>query len=419
MLAPLAHSGVRIFLFDFGILEARIAADPGQYGFASAGGCQAVLGIPGCLASSQAVQNSFFFFNAVHPTSAAMALIATFMANQIDAPETVVPQGSIATSIARSFSTSVLGRLDAYRSFQGAGMSPPVAMAMAYDLPSVALGPPAQESRWSIYGNVEYASGSRDRQFLSAGYDYTAVGGTVGVEYRVDPRLRLGGVFGYSAPDVSLDVQNAHDHIDAYGIAGYASLTDVNWFGDALVAYGRQDHALDRRGVTDVIHGSTSADTITVAGHGGYLFDIGPLRAGPIVGLDYTHAAIDGYTETGDALLVMTVARQSLDALTGDVGVQLRYPFQLGPIPVSPYLNLTAEHDFLGSGRTVTTTLVTAPLLPVLTPVPDDRHTYGKLAAGIAAAITEHVSATVNVATTFARPGGNDLAVSGGIKVSF
>ncbi|HLJ20730.1 MAG TPA: autotransporter domain-containing protein [Stellaceae bacterium] len=419
MLAPLARSGVRIFLFDFGILEARIAADPGQYGFASAGGCQAILGIPGCLGSSQAVQNSFFFFNAVHPTSAAMAVIATYMANQVDAPETVVPQGSIASSIARNFSTSVLGRLDAYRTFEGAGMSAPVAMAMAYDMPSQALGPPAQESQWSIYGNVEYASGSRDRQFLSAGYDYSAVGGTVGVEYRVDPRLRLGGVFGYSAPDVGLDVQNAHDHIDAYGIAGYASLTDINWFGDALVGFGRQDHALDREGVLGLIRGSTSADTIAVAGHGGYLVNIGPLRAGPIAGIDYTHATIDGYTETGDALLVMTVARQSLDALTGDAGVQLRYPLQLGPIPVSPYLNLTAEHDFLGSGRTVTTTLVTAPLLPVLTPVPDDRHTYGKLAVGIAAAVTERVSATATVATTFARPGGNDLSVSGGIKVSF
>ena len=377
------------------------------------------LGIPGCLGSSQAVQNSFFFFNAVHPTSAAMAVIATYMANQVDAPETVVPQGSIATSVARDFSTSVLGRLDAYRTFQGAGMSAPVAMAMAYDLPSHGAGTPPQESQWSVYGNVEYASGNRDRQFLSAGYDYTAVGGTLGVEYRVDPRLRFGGVFGYAAPDVSLDIQNAHDHIDAYGIAGYASFTDINWFSDALVGFGLQDHALDRQGVLGLIHGSTSADTISVAGHGGYLVDIGPLRAGPIAGVDYTHAVIDGYTETGDKLLVMTVARQSLDMLTGDVGVQVRYPFQLGTIPVSPYLNLTAEHDFLGSGRTVTTTLVTAPLLPVLTPVPDDRHTYGKLAAGLAAVLTERISATVNVATTFARPNGNDLSVSGGLKVSF
>jgi phospholipase/lecithinase/hemolysin len=48
LLAPLANSGVRIFLFNFEILQARIAANPGQYGFASAGGCQATLGVNGC-----------------------------------------------------------------------------------------------------------------------------------------------------------------------------------------------------------------------------------------------------------------------------------------------------------------------------------------------------------------------------------
>ena len=32
-LAPLAHAGVRIFLFDFAVLQERLAADPGQYGF--------------------------------------------------------------------------------------------------------------------------------------------------------------------------------------------------------------------------------------------------------------------------------------------------------------------------------------------------------------------------------------------------
>jgi len=171
------------------------------------------------------------------------------------------------------------------------------------------------------------------------------------------------------------------------------SRTKSNRLGDALVAFGRENRALDRQGVLDVIHGGTSADTIPMAGHGGYLVDIGTLRAGPIAGIDYTHAAIDCYIETGEKLLTMTFARQSLDALTGDVGVQLRYLFQLDRIPLSPCLNLIAEHDFLGSGRTVTTTLVTAPLLPVL----DDRDTYGKLAAGIAAVLTERISATVNV----------------------
>jgi hypothetical protein len=53
----------------------------------------------------------------------------------------------------------------------------------------------------------------------------------------------------------------------------------------------------------------------------------------------------------------------------------------------------------------------------VLTPVPGESSTYGKIAAGVAARIGGTVSATVNAETTFAREGGNGLFVSGGIKV--
>jgi uncharacterized protein YhjY with autotransporter beta-barrel domain/lysophospholipase L1-like esterase len=427
LLAPAARSGVRIFLFDFGTLQARVAADPGLYGFASAGGCQALLGQNTCLASSYAVQNSYFYFNDVHPTSAAMALIARYMANQIDAPLTVVSQGSLATGMATNFANSVLGRLDAYRGSGGFGGGS--AMAMAYagptkalpakDMPIKAARPAAPESRWSVYGDVDYASGSFDRQFLAAGYDYEAVGGTFGIEYRFDPRLRLGGVLGYAAANVDLDVQKAHDRINSYQLALYGSFTDINWFADALLAYGRHDYALDRQGVIDVIHASTGADTFTIAGKARYLVDVGRVRAGPIAGFDYTHAGIAAYTETGDSLITMMVDRQALDDLTGDAGLQVRFPFFLGRGMYSPFVNLTAEHAFLGSGRNVITTLVTAPLLPVLTPVPDGGRTYGKVAAGIAMAVAGNLSATVKAATTFARTGGNEAAVSSGIKLAF
>ncbi len=412
LLAPLARSGVRIFLFDDPILQARVAADPGRYGFASAGGCQSTLGVAGCLAASWDVQNSFFYFNN-HPTSAAMTLIGRYMANQIDAPLTVVPQGRVIDSIAANFVGSTFGRLDAYRTFEafGRGMSP----AMPTKAPVTA----APDSRWSVYGEANYATGSLDRQSFAAGYDYRAIGGTLGIEYRVDPKLRVGAVLGTSTPDVNVGVQNAHDRINSYQLAGYGLFTDTSWFADALVAYGRHRLDLDRQGVIDLVRAGTNADTFVAAARAGYLVDIGAIRVGPIAGLAYTRAVIQAYGETGDSLITMAVDRQALDNLTGDAGLQLRLPFLLGRGVYSPFVNVTAEHDFLGNGRTVTTTQVTTPLLPVLTPVPDRDRTYGKVAAGVAAIIAGNVSATINASTTFARDGGNDLAVSSGIKVSF
>jgi hypothetical protein len=78
-----------------------------------------------------------------------------------------------------------------------------------------------------------------------------------------------------------------------------------------------------------------------------------------------------------------------------------------------------SEEDFLGAGRMVTTTQVTTPLLPVLTPVPSNNRVYGKVAAGVAASLGGNVSATLNAATTIAREGGNDFTVSCEISVSF
>ena len=115
----------------------------------------------------------------------------------------------------------------------------------------------------------------------------------------------------------------------------------------------------------------------------------------------------------------MMVDGQSVDSLTGDVGFELRSPFAWGGNLYSPFVNVTAEKDFLGGDRVVTTTQVTTPLLPVLTPVPGNTRIYGQVAAGVAASLGGNVSASLNAATTFARQGGNDFSASLGIKVAF
>jgi outer membrane lipase/esterase len=418
LLQPLAQSGVRFFLFNFEILQQRINDNPGMYGFASVPGgftrCEAgnnngqpapanvALNVAGC-----------FYNNGVHPTAAAMTLIGNYMANQINAPTTVAPQAGISTGLLTGFSTSVFDRLEASRRFQPYGLGSALAA-----MPGKAVAPKDPAERWTVFGDVNYAGGSRDQQFYSAGYDYNSAGGYLGAEYRLDSNWRIGGLFGYSQPDVKLAIQDARNRIDAFQFAGFSSYTDAHWFADGIVAYGRHDYDLERRGIIDVIRASTSADLFTVAGKGGYLFDVGKLRVGPIAGLQYTYASIKGYTETGDVLLTMMVDRQTREALTGDAGVQFRYPLQLGDGIYTPFLNLTAAHDFLG-GHTVTTTLVSASLLPILTPVSVDGGTYGKVAAGVSALVATNVTATLTGTTSFARQGGNDAAVSGGVKVAF
>ena len=416
LLAPAARAGTRIFLFDYETLQARIVANPGQYGFASASGCQVALGIPGCITASTAVQNSYFYWDAIHPTSAGFALIARYMANQMDAPLTVAPQADVALTTATSFENAVFGRLDGYRSFAPYGMGNAMnAMAAHRDLPAKAR--PLQQPLATMVGlwRGQLCGGNRDAQNFLSSYDYRspAASGSSTGSTRISRRrcVRL------CAAERQPRGQNAHYKIDAFQIGSYGPTPRQTGL-PTVAAYGRQNFATDRQGIVDTIRGSTNADTFTLAGKAGYLFDAGKLRVGPIAGLSYINAQIAGFTETGDILLTNVVDRQRLENLTGSAGMQFRSPFAIGSALYSPFVNLTAEHDFIGSGRSLITTQVTTPLLPVLTPIDNRSQTYGKVAAGVAAVITDRVSATLNAVSTFARDG-NDFGVSGGVTAAF
>ena len=342
-----------------------------------------------------------FYENSVHPTGVAMALIARYMANQIDAPTTVAPQGAIVTGIADGFNQFVFGRLDVSRSFQPFGGAP-------LD----------QKDQWSVFSNVTYSDGSRDGEFYASNYNYSSAGGTVGIDYRVDRNWRLGGVFGYAQPEVRLGVQNAVDQVNAQQFAGYGSYADAHLFFDGLVAYGHQRYALQRDGIIDVIRADTNANVVTAAARSGYLFDLGAFRLGPLAGLTYTHAVIDAYAERGDLLLTMMVGRQTIDGLNGSAGVQVRLPIIAGTAFYSPFVNLVAEHGLGAGDRTLTTTLVSAPLLPILTPVASNAGANFKLSAGIAATVSANLTANVVAATRFGN-GSSGVSVSGGFNLAF
>jgi outer membrane lipase/esterase len=91
------------------------------------------------------------------------------------------------------------------------------------------------------------------------------------------------------------------------------------------------------------------------------------LQMRPVGGLVYARSRVGAYTETGDPLLTFVVGDQLLDSLVGSVGVQSRFPLVTGGRVMSPYLNITAEHDFLDGSRTILATETQSPLLPILT----------------------------------------------------
>jgi uncharacterized protein YhjY with autotransporter beta-barrel domain len=365
------------------------------------------------------LQNQFYLGpDGLHLTSGGFALVADYMANIVLAPDTIAVQPALTTAVTNNFTGAVLGRLDAMReqnsvadlraAQQGAGLKDLGQEPARYSPPS----------RFTVYVMGTIAAGSRSDASDLSGLDYDARSGTVGIEYRISPGGIVGLAGNYTSTNAHLD-RGASVDVDAVQVAGYASYSSRHWFADALFGFGHHDVQMSRPGVIDMVRGDTDADTLAAVARGGYLFDFGKLRAGPIAGLAYAHSRVDGYTEKGDPLLTYSVAEQTLESLTGSIGVQFRAPFIAGPNPVSTFVNITLEHEFGDATRTMTASLTQAPLVPILSPVGNfETRSYGKVEGGVTFEIGPGLSATVNAASTFARDD-NDRRVSAALNYRF
>ena len=134
----------------------------------------------------------------------------------------------------------------------------------------------------------------------------------------------------------------------------------------------------------------------------------------------YARAGVSAYRETGDPLLTIGVRRQDLDGLTVGGGLQIRTVAPLLGGIVSPFLNLTAQHDVLDGVRTVTSFQTYAPSLLIRTETGrrgDD--VYGRIAGGLDLDFGNGLSGVVTGSTSVARAGGDDYTGSVGLRYRF
>ncbi|MBV9758752.1 MAG: autotransporter outer membrane beta-barrel domain-containing protein, partial [Alphaproteobacteria bacterium] len=247
-------------------------------------------------------------------------------------------------------------------------------------------------------------------------------GGVIfGGEYSLNPALLVGLAFNYSHPNASLQGAAGNLGVSQYQFAGYASYSGANLFTDALLAGGHNSFDVRRPGIIDTITASPSGTSFVAALNSGYLPNLGALRVGPIWGLTYADSHVNGYTESGDPLLTQSVGGQHENSLTGDAGVQARFPIGLpSGMSVSSYVDLVAERDFLGNSRVLTTAFTAAPALPIYSLVGGSgTGTYGRVTGGVAGMIAPRLSAGIQAELTFARPGGNDYGVTANLAYHF
>lgn len=415
-LAGIARSGVRVELVDISLIGSLIKANPSRYGVANVGAC------PVTCIGNPALQNQFlFYFDGVHLTSLGFAIVGEYIVNRLNAPLTLPAQGDVGMNSAMGFASTLFGKLDNFRemSLLSSSMN---AYAAYTKVPYTKAPIAAPVNPWSFYmlGNGAYSD--RQATVASNGFNLESVGGTIGVEYRINNNAFVGGAFDYSNPKARFFNNAGSTEANAYQFGAYGAWTNAHFFAQGLATIGWQNYRNSRPGVVDTITSNPDGTSFVAAGKFGYLFDAGSrAQVGPIGGLTYARARVNGYTENGDPVLALNVGQQTAEALIGSVGAQFRFPFMVSGRLINPYINLTADDDFIGNGRIIQFGATSAPLIVNNWNVPNStsQHVYGRVAAGVVAPVSNTVALTANISQTFARQGGNDFYGNGGLKISF
>jgi outer membrane autotransporter protein len=161
-------------------------------------------------------------------------------------------------------------------------------------------------------------------------------------------------------------------------------------------------------------------DHFIAGAKGGYLFPLGAVRVGPVIGLDYAKAKVDSYTETGDPALTLDVDSLTYTSLRGSLGLEVRGDFAGGGVQLRPYAAAVVEKDFTGDARTVRFAQTSAPTIVNSFVLEDaSKSAYGRITGGFSAAIFSTVSLDAGASTTIGKDQGEETSAQVGLRFGF
>ena len=384
-LAGYAANGSIVHYLDGTILAQQVAANPAAYGFTKGLVCPPFIVSTACVVDS----NGYLFYgDALHLTSQGFALVARYVAAQLAAPLTLQAPSELGFATARQWGRTLTSRTDLGRGGDADGLR------------LYAVGDGFQDNLGATDAN--------------SALEVKGLGGTVGAEYGIAGGL-VGIAGNYSRPKVTFGNGAARDRGRTWQIGAYGGLSSGGLFGQAYVGYGRDRNRITRTGVVGDMAASPHGSHTLAGVKGGYLMPFGGLQVGPVVTLDYARAKVNGYTEAGDAALTLNVSSQSLKALTGQAGFEVR-----GELAgLHPYIDVTAEHDFSGDGRLITFAQTSAPTIVNTWEVSRRKDTYGRVSGGASANVTGRLSVDASASATIGRDHGQDVSARLGLKARF
>ncbi len=391
-LATYANQGVIVNYLDVNRIGDRVLANPAAFGLRSAGA------VSPAEAAAGLSDQYLFYADQVHLTSAGFAIVGTYAVRQLQAPLQFAATADLGLLAANSFSSTLGGRLDLSDARFGGG----------------------EGGRLRVFVGGDTARRDRPDAAANFRYEMDSFGVHGGVEYDAGGGLVVGAAGSVSRGESDLQGDIGAARVRAIQGGVYGGWAMGGFFVQGHAAIGSLSYTIRRNGVIDNMRARPDGEVFSAGGEAGYLFDLGGLRLGPVIGLRYADVDVDAYTEQGDAALTLNVEGQSDTSFTGHAGIEARGTLDMGGLTVRPYLSAAVEQEFDGDARTIRYALTTAPGIVNRWNLPArSDELYGRITAGANFTLTDAVSLQVSATTSVSQDEGNEASGFAAVRVAF
>jgi outer membrane autotransporter protein len=283
----------------------------------------------------------------------------------------------------------------------------------------------APSDPWSTFiaGDVLLANLSNSATQQNSNYTTGSV--TAGFDYQLDEHFTVGALFSYAHTDANLDSRGSSATVDSYTPGIYASYVNKGWYANFLGAYSRNAYTSDRivdiPGLAGDNHGGTHGNQGSANFTGGYEFQKGAFKFGPIASLQYVHLEVDAMQEQGPTAL--SINSQDQDSLRSQLGFEGRFVANvntpLGPMTLTPHLSASWQHEYMDSSGGITSQFTGTGGGSFLTQTQPPDRDAAFIDIGLDANIGQNITLFADYETQAGQQNYFAQSAQGGVKVGF
>ena len=345
----------------------------------------------------------------VHPSTRTHELIALAAYSQLTSPQVLAVLGD-GTLV--NFGRTQRRALSGFGAGRGQGGAVPLRVASAAGASDATTY--NFENAWGrghIFLQAERLLADRTATSLDPAVKAQATSETIGFRFSPSPVWSVGAAATllHGRSSVTGGTSSDSTHIVLTALGGWSPdyrFAGGRPFADLALSAGYAD--LDSRrnpGIAgSVAAGSTSARQLGASLVMGHDIGAGGATLTPRIGLHAARIEVDGFSETGaPAGFNLLVGKQTIESLTGEIGVDLRMPFPTSWATLTPSVSAGWNHEFADRSRSITVAPTSQPLLSFsgATAAGDDN--YGEVAIGLEAALKDNLRFSFGYSRSFAR----------------